>query len=60
MKQYELTITRKDESGKIKSFDKIESNDLVELIFQFQFVTINIQKAIFKENMKRVDDDIPF
>lgn len=62
MKQFELTIVRRDT---VKSFaalssDKIESDNLVELLAQFILVIARIQQQLAAENPPRYDDDIPF
>ena len=62
MKQFELTITRRDT---VKSFaalssDKIESDNLVELLAQFILVIARIQQQLAAENPRYDGDDIPF
>jgi len=62
MKQFELNIVRRD---MVKSFaalssDKIESDNLVELLAQFILVVARIQQQMAAENPARYDDDIPF
>lgn len=49
----------------VKSFaalssDKIESDNLVELLAQFILVVARIQQQMAAENPARYDDDIPF
>jgi len=66
MKQFELTLVRRDVTNSINPFlslDKIEADDLVHLLSQLLFVIVNLQNKIHKEQMELrgvIDDDIPF
>jgi len=66
MKQFELTLTRRDVTNPIHPFlslDKVEADDLVHLLSQFLLVIINMQNNLHKEQMELrgvIDDDIPF
>ena len=55
MKQFMLTIVTNDNDGKVKSLDKIEGDDLVELLAQLPIVVVTIQSRIPNR-----DDDFPF
>lgn len=63
MKQFELTLTRY-ELDKIQSFNKIEADNLVDLLSQLQLVIICIQREIYEDQLLRLryesNDDIPF
>lgn len=58
MKQFELTLVHRD-NDKINSVDKVEEDDLVELLAKFLLVIVGIQKNL-SEDLKRIEDDIPF
>lgn len=57
MKQFELILHRRDTTGKFLSMDKIESDNLVQLVCQFNLIIITMQRQIVGE---KIDDDIPF
>jgi len=68
MKQFELTLVRRDlfNNIKFKSVDRIEGDSLLEILSQFQFVLIHVQKKLDEEEIHEIrraninDDDIPF
>jgi len=57
-KQFTLTLI----TDTPRSIDKVESDDLVHLLSQFQFVLISVIKKIQQHERISgiVDDDIPF
>ena len=64
--KFELTLVTSDGTGKdgkvaVKYINKIEAENLVQLLHQVNFVVINLQRMLHEEAMKegRVDD-IPF
>lgn len=62
-KKFELTLTVRDENNKFQpiSFDKIEDNNLVSLMLQFNIVIMSIyKKLVDKELENKIDDNIPF
>lgn len=62
MKKYELTIAmRKQDSFEFASSDKIESDDLLEIVSQLLIVIVRLSR-LEVGNTRRyvVDDDIPF
>lgn len=64
MKQFELTLVWRDSNTKIKSIDKIEADNLIHLLSQFNMMVLMIQQKIADEEInefkKVIDDDIPF
>jgi hypothetical protein len=68
MKQFELTLVRRDlfNNIKFKSVDRIEGDSLLEILSQFQFVLIHVQRKLDEEEIHEIrraninDDDIPF
>jgi hypothetical protein len=60
--RYRLHFTaRKDDAFNWEVSDVIETNDLLELIFQFQMAIAKEFKKIIDESKRiEVDDDIPF
>lgn len=57
-KQFELTLVwRKGDSFEPKQIDKVEGDDLVELLSQFLMVIALVQRKLEEEIP---DDDIPF
>lgn len=63
MKRFELSLTVKTENNRIESIDRIEANTIVQLLSQFQFIILNIQKQHIEEMRIKYDlnsDDIPF
>ncbi len=61
--RYRLHFTaRKDDAFNWEVSDVIETNDLLELIFQFQIAIAKEFKKIIEESKKIMggDDDIPF
>lgn len=62
MKQFELNLIRHNTQPgqfKILSMDKIEGDDLVEVLSKLLLVVAKIQQEITKEQVS-LDDDIPF
>lgn len=60
-KRFELNLTHRlpDNSFQVKSFNKIESDNFIELLAQFMLVIASVMQEIEIEN--RVEnDDIPF
>lgn len=61
MKQFELTlIYRPPDAWQPKSLDKIEADDLLEVLAQLLLVVVKLQKKIDAELFNSIDDDIPF
>jgi len=63
MKQFELTLVVRKPDGKFESMDKIEADDLVQLVCQLNLVIITIQRKMHEEyllGMRMENDDIPF
>lgn len=64
MKQFELTILTRDLNSlntfetKIIQIDKIESDDLIHLLTQFNYIILDLQRKLYKKQV--IDDDIPF
>jgi hypothetical protein len=64
MKEFELTIYRRD-GDKIAFFEKIEADDLVELLSKQLLLIVKLQTQLLEEAVKRYErhegnDDIPF
>lgn len=64
MKHFELTITRLN-GTRLSSYDKIEADDLVELMSKLLLIVVRIQDDIQQEQISRLrfegnDDNIPF
>lgn len=63
MKRFELNMTSRRENGSLLSFDKIEADDLVQLMTQFVLVIAGVARGLLEEaklaNQLR-SDDIPF
>ena len=61
MKQFEITLIHKL-NDKIQSIDKIEADDLVQLLMQFTLAILNVQRTIHKDEIIKIrqNDDIPF
>lgn len=70
MKQFELTLVRHNTMPgefKILSLDKIEADDLVQLMTQFALLIAVITRKLSEEAVEKManevslrDDDIPF
>ena len=66
MKQFEIVFIRRNESGdKFLSYDKMEANDLVQLLSQFLLSVVSMQNKLHEEELSHVRwesnrDDIPF
>jgi len=64
MKKFELRlIMRPNNEFEIKSFNVIESDDLVQLLAQFQILLVKLMRDIHEAELNRirmVNDDIPF
>lgn len=63
MKQFELTLHRRSPDGKFLSLDKIEADDLVQLMCQFNLIMVNTQRTLNREELDKarvINDDIPF
>lgn len=60
--RYRLHFTaRKDEAFNWETSEVIETDELLQLIFQFQIVIAKEFKKIIEESNKEIfDDDIPF
>lgn len=54
MKQFTLTLITKEP----RFIDRIESDNLIHLLSQFQFILVTIEKRI--DDYKKQDDEIPF
>lgn len=61
MKRFTLYLSWR-ENEELRQVDKIEADDLVQVLSQLNFVILNIQRKQLKEQMelRGVDDDIPF
>lgn len=62
MKVFEIDITYRP-NGEFKSLDKIEADDLLQLVAQFNFVILNLQRKIHLDEIQKLqlnNDDIPF
>lgn len=60
--RYRIHFTaKKDADFHWETSDILETNDLLQLIFQFQIIIANEYKRIIEESKKvPYDDDIPF
>jgi len=56
-KQFELTLVWRNTGFEPKSIDKVEGDDLVELLSQFLMVLASVNRKMMAE---RIDEDIPF
>lgn len=59
-KQFELTLVWRNTEFQPKSIDKVEGDDLVELLAQFLVVLASINRRMMAEHPRSIDDDIPF
>lgn len=59
-KQFEITLVRRNDGFTAKSIDKVEGDDLVELLAQFLLVIARLQRTFEREMGGLADDDIPF
>lgn len=67
MKKFELTLIERDLSRdfQLKSSDRIEADDLMQLLMQLTFIINNINRRQLEEEIRKVTsdantDDIPF
>jgi len=63
MKLFEITIVYRPSSKRIQVIDKIESDDIIQLLSQFNLVIVNLQRTIHEEELLALrieNDDIPF
>ena len=63
-KRFELTLVWR-EDNQVKQIDRIEDNNLISLLNQFQFILMNVKDKIHEDIIRKlkeqfVDDDIPF
>jgi hypothetical protein len=69
MKRLQLIMTMLSKDAKVQHYERIEANDLVQLITQFQLVIAQIHRLLMEEAKREYeirvrelqgDDDIPF
>ena len=63
MKQFEITLVYRSSSKRIQVIDKIESDDIIQLLSQFNLAIVNLQRTIHEEEILALrieNDDIPF
>jgi len=65
MKRFELTLVERDLSRdfQFKSSDRIEADNLAQLLMQLTYVINNINRRQLEEEIRKVtsnNDDIPF
>ena len=57
MKQFTLILITKEP----RMIERVESDNLIHLLSQFQFVLVNlVEKLELDKKMKEIKDDIPF
>jgi hypothetical protein len=63
MKKFELTLIHRNlnECFTLRSENKIEADDMIHLLSQFQLVVASVTREIMEDEIRQSeDDDIPF